>query len=298
VVHYSSGAARMAEKPVASLAPETAGLHPELSDRDFFRFCELVHRHAGIYLTPQKKELVRARLAKILRQRGLQNFREYYEQVMRDTSGAELMCFLDALSTNQTAFWRESQHFQYLAEEILPAWPPGRRQPFQGNFWSAGCSSGEEPYTLAILLMNAFPGEDLSQVKIYASDLNTQVLAQAERGIYPISRVDPLPIEWRQRFFQRGVRERQGFVRVKPEVRRLVNFFRLNLMDPLPFRENMDIIFCRNVMIYFEKETQLNLVDKFYQCLRPGGYLFIGHSESLCNHRHQFSYVKPTIYRK
>jgi chemotaxis protein methyltransferase CheR len=298
VVHYSSGAARMAEKPVASLAPVTAGLHPELSDRDFFRFCELVHQHAGIYLTPQKKELVRARLVKILRQRGLQNFREYYEQVMRDTSGAELMCFLDALSTNQTAFWREPQHFQYLDEEILPAWPPGRRQPFRGNLWSAGCSSGEEPYTLAILLMNAFPGEDLSQVKIYASDLNTQVLAQAERGIYPISRVDPLPIEWRQRFFQKGVRERQGFVRVKPEVRRLVNFFRLNLMDPLPFRENMDIIFCHNVMIYFEKETQLKLVDKFYQCLRPGGYLFIGHSESLCNHRHQFSYVKPTIYRK
>ncbi len=142
------------------------------------------------------------------------------------------------------------------------------------------------------------PSPPLSQVKIHASDLNTQVLTQAQRGIYPTSRVEPLPPEWRRRFFQKGVRERQGFVRLKPEVRQLVNFFRFNLMDPLPFREEMDIIFCRNVMIYFERETQVNLVNKFYQCLRPGGYLFIGHSESLCNHRHQFSYVKPTIYRK
>jgi len=168
----------------------------------------------------------------------------------------------------------------------------------RGKLSSAGCSSGEEPYTLAIMVMTAFPGEDLSQVKIYASDLNTQVLTQAERGIYPLSRVEPLPPEWRRHFFQKGVRDRQGFVRVRPEVRQLVNFFRFNLMDPLPFREEMDIVFCRNVMIYFEREIQVKLVNKFYECLRPGGYLFIGHSESLCNHRHQFSYVKPTIYRK
>ncbi len=297
-MEYSSGAAHIAEKPVAALASAAVGPSPELSDSDFFRFCQLVHQHAGIHLTSQKKDLVRARLMKILRHRGLQSFREYYDQVMRDPSGAELMCFLDALSTNQTAFWREPKHFEYLAKEILPTWSAEPRTALKRNLWSAGCSSGEEPYTLAFLMMNAFPGEDLSQVKIFASDINTQVLAQAERGIYSISRVEPLPPEWRQRFFQKGVRERQGFVRVKPEVRRLVNFSRHNLMDPLPFRENMDIIFCRNVMIYFEKETQVKLVDKFYQCLKPGGYLFIGHSESLCNHQHRFNYVKPTIYRK
>jgi chemotaxis protein methyltransferase CheR len=298
VVQHPSSAANLAEKPVAALAPMAVGQGPELSDSDFFRFCQLVHQHAGIHLTSQKKELVRARLMKILRQRGLSTFREYYEQVMRDSSGAELMSFLDALSTNQTAFWREPNHFEYLSAEILTAWQAERRTSLKRNLWSAGCSSGEEPYTLALLMLNAFPGEDLSQVKIHASDINTQVLSQAERGIYPINRVEPLPPEWRRRFFQRGVGERQGFVRVKPEVRHLVNFFRLNLMDPLPFRENMDIIFCRNVMIYFEKETQVKLVDKFYQCLKPGGYLFIGHSESLCNHQHQFNYVKPTIYRK
>jgi chemotaxis protein methyltransferase CheR len=257
-----------------------------------------VHQHAGIHLTAEKKELVRARLMKILRQRGLKNFREYYEQVMNDSSGAELTSFLDALSTNQTAFWREPKHFQFLAAEILPSWPAERRQPLRVNFWSAGCSSGEEPYTLAFLVKEAFPGEDLSRVRIFASDLNTQVLAQAELGIYPISRLEPLPAGWQRRYFQKGVRDRQGFVRVKPEVRRLVQFFRFNLMDPFPFQERMDIIFCRNVMIYFEKETQVKLVEKFHQCLRPGGLLFIGHSESLCNHQHRFRYIKPTIYQK
>jgi chemotaxis protein methyltransferase CheR len=298
VVHFPGDAPRTMEKPSVALAVGTIGMNPELSDSDFFRFCQLVHQHAGIHLTAQKKELVRARLTKILRQRGLKDFREYYDQVMRDKSGTELTCFLDALSTNQTAFWREPKHFQYLGEEILPAWPQERRRPFRGTFWSAGCSSGEEPYTLALMVMNAYPQEDLSQVKIYASDLNTQVLAQAERGIYPISRVKPLPPKWRRRFFQKGVGERQGYVRVKPEVRRLVKFFRFNLMEPLPFREEIDVIFCRNVMIYFEKETQVKLVENFHHCLRSGGYLFIGHSESLCNHQHRFNYVKPTIYRK
>jgi chemotaxis protein methyltransferase CheR len=288
----------MADNTLTAIGPGIIGASPELSERDFFSFCQLVHQHAGIHLTAEKKELVRARLTKILRQRRLQTFRDYYDKVVADDSGVELTCLLDAISTNQTAFWREPKHFEYLSEEILPVWPRERRRPLRGKLWSAGCSSGEEPYTLAILIMAGFPEEDLSQAKIYASDLNTQVLAQAERGIYPISRVDPLPPEWRRRFFQKGVGDRQGFVRVKPEVRHLVNFFRFNLMDQPPFREELDIIFCRNVMIYFEKETQVKLVNKFYDCLRPGGYLFIGHSESLCNHRHQFSYVKPTIYRK
>ena len=275
-----------------------AAAGPELTDAEFFRFCRLVHGHAGIHLTPQKRELVRARLSKILRARSLKSFQEYYELVLADKSGAELANLLDALSTNLTAFWREPAHFQYLAREILPAWKTAGRQPPRRTLWSAGCSTGEEAYTLAMLLLDAFSGEDLSRCKIYASDINTQVLAQAERGIYPISRVEPLPADWPRRFFQKGMRQHEGFVRVKPEVRQLVHFFRLNLMDPFSFRERLDIIFCRNVMIYFEKQTQGHLVEKFYHCLKPGGYLFIGHSESLCNHPHRFTYVKPTIYRK
>ncbi len=271
---------------------------PELTDPEFFRFCRLVHGHAGIHLTAQKKELVRARLTKILRNRGLKSFQEYYEIVLADRSGAELAGLLDAISTNLTSFWREPAHFQFLAQEILPSWPRNLRQPRRANLWSAGCSTGEEPYTLAMVMLDAFAGEDFSRVKIYASDINTQVLAQAEAGVYPFSRAEPLPVAWQRRFFQKGVRHRQGLVRVKPEVRSLVHFFRLNLMTPFPFGEEMDVIFCRNVMIYFEKETQVTLVEKFYHCLKPGGYLFIGHSESLCNHQHRFTYVKPTIYRK
>jgi len=275
-----------------------AGAGPFLSDADFFNFCQLVHRHAGIHLTSQKKELVRARLMKILRRRGLVSFRDYYEKVQADRSGAELTCLLDALSTNQTAFWREPAHFLHLAQEIIPAWQRDRRGRGGRRLWSAGCSSGEEPYTLAMIILDSFPRTDLSRLKIFASDLNTQVLAQARRGVYPLCRVEPLPPEWRRRFFQRGVGKCEGLVRVKPEVLELVKFFHLNLMDPFPFQEELDVIFCRNVMIYFERDTQGKLVDKFHRCLKPGGYLFIGHSESLCNHRHGFSYVKPTIYRK
>jgi chemotaxis protein methyltransferase CheR len=292
----ADGALLKSGKPLVTWPPAPAA-GPELSDAEFFRFCRLVHRHAGIHLTAQKKEMVRARLMKILRVRALKSFQEYYELVLADKSGAELAGLLDALSTNLTAFWREPGHFQYLAQEILPDWPQGR-EPLRKILWSAGCSSGEEPYTLAMLLLDAFSGRDLSGVKVYASDLNTQVLAQAERGIYPFSRIEALPPEWRRRFFQKGIRDRTGYVQVKLEVRRLVHFFRFNLMDTFPFREKADVIFCRNVMIYFEKNTQIKLVEKFHQALKPGGYLFIGHSESLCNHQHRFKYVKPAIYRK
>jgi chemotaxis protein methyltransferase CheR len=285
------------EKMAPTACPPGCKLGPTLSDADFFRFCRLIHRHAGIHLTAQKKELVRARLMKILRVRSLKSFQEYYEQVLADKSGVELANLLDAISTNLTAFGREPGHFQYLTQEILPGWSQGRG-PLRRNLWSAGCSTGEEAYTLAMTLLDAFPKEDLSKVKIYASDLNTQVLSQAEQGIYVLSRVNPLSEEWRRRFFQKGVREREGYVRVKPAVRSLVEFFRFNLMEPFPFRAEMDIIFCRNVMIYFEKKTQVELVEKFFHALKPGGYLFIGHSESLCNHQHLFNYVKPAVYRK
>lgn len=269
---------------------------PNLTDAEFTQLSQLVHRHAGINLSPQKKELVRSRLTKILRTRGIPNFRDYYHLVLHDSSGAELAQLLDAISTNLTAFWREPRHFEFLGQELLPSM--GRKGPLRWRFWSAGCSSGEEPYTLAMVVLNFLKGTDPSGVKIHASDINTQVLAQARKGIYPMVRVDPLPTEWRRQFFQKGVNRWDGFVRVKPEVRQLVEFFRLNLMESFPFKEEFDVIFCRNVMIYFEKATQTQLINKFYQCLKPGGFLFIGHSESLCNINHRFAYVKPTIYRK
>ena len=279
-------------------APGVAVMMPELSDKEFNQLSQLVYQHAGIHLPPQKKELVRSRLTKFLRSRKLTSFQEYYRQVLDDSSGLELINLLDAISTNMTAFWREPKHFEFLGQELIPTLRHKCKGAPQWRFWSAGCSSGEEPYTIAMVLMNALLDKELSGIKIYASDINTQVLNRAQQGIYPLARVEPLSQEWRRRFFQKGVNQWQGYVRVKAEVKQLVEFFRLNLMEPFPFKEEFDVIFCRNVMIYFEKATQTELVKKFYQCLKPGGYLFIGHSESLCNISHQFAYVKPTIYRK
>ncbi len=271
---------------------------PELSDGDFSNFCRLIHRYAGIYLPSQKKELVRGRLLKLLRERGLTSYQDYYRCILADRSGWELTQLLNAISTNQTAFWREPAHFFYFSQEILPQWQRQRRGDLRWRLWSAGCSSGEEPYTLAMLLLDALAPEEVKKIKIYASDLNTQVLSQAERGIYPEARIDPLPPKWRRRYFQKGYGQREGCVRVQPEVRNLVQFFHFNLMAPFNFPEEFELIFCRNVMIYFDKPTQAAVVEKFYRSLRPGGYLFLGHSESLCNLQHRFTYMKPTVYRK
>ncbi|MDI6852457.1 MAG: protein-glutamate O-methyltransferase CheR [Deltaproteobacteria bacterium] len=271
---------------------------PEISEKEFLSLRRLIHRQAGIHLSPQKKELLQARLAKIIRSQGLRSYQDYYRRVMADDSGRELCQLLNAISTNQTAFWREPAHFQLLSQEILPAWRQQRRAGLCWRFWCAGCSSGEEPYTLAMVLLENLSPEEVKNVRIYASDLNTQVLEQARQGIYPAARTAPLPLGWQTRFFQKGVGRQEGFVRLKPQVRELVEFFHLNLMDDFAFREEIDLIFCRNVMIYFDKETQAGVVEKFYRSLRPGGYLFLGHSESLCNIRHHFTYVKPTVYRK
>lgn len=298
MVTFARGKTRQTGGEQASGAPGLGLIMPDITDAEFNQLSQLVYQHAGIHLPPQKKELVRSRLTKFIRNRKLASFHEYYQQVLQDTSGLELINLLDAISTNMTAFWREPKHFEFLGQELLPALRQKCKKAPQWRLWSAGCSSGEEPYTLAMVLLNAEPNKDMSGVKIYASDINTQVLNQAHRGIYPLSRVEPLSKEWQRRFFQKGVNQFEGYVRVKPEVKQLVEFFRLNLMESFPFKEDFDVIFCRNVMIYFEKSTQTELVRKFHQCLKPGGYLFIGHSESLCNISHQFAYVKPTIYRK
>ncbi len=271
---------------------------PELSPREFARFRQLVHRHAGISLSEQKRELVQGRLAKILRERGLASFQEYYELVAGDASGVELAGLLDAVSTNQTAFWREPAHFQFLLDELFPAWRRERRGNLAWRLWSAGCSTGEEPYTLAMVLQESLPETEVQGCAILASDLNTQVLATAQAGVYPAERLSPLPLPWRRRYFLQGTGRWQGHFRVKPALRQRVKFFRFNLMDRFPFQEELDVIFCRNVMIYFDKQTQAELVSKFLGSLKPGGYLLIGHSESLCNLKHRFTYIRPAIYRK
>ena len=269
---------------------------PDLSDDDFRSFKSLIYNKCGICLHEGKKELVRARLNKRLRQRGIKTFKDYYQFLTNEDDGEELVVMLDAISTNKTSFFREIKHFDFLEEHVFPSYAAGnlgRRL----RFWSAACSSGEEPYTLAISLLENL-GSANFDIKILATDISTKVLGDAQRGIYTADRIEDIPKPLIRTYFQQGQGRQVGFYRVKPNLRNIISFKRFNLMDKFPFNTVFQFIFCRNVMIYFDKKTQEKLVNKFYQCIVPGGYLMIGHSESLTGVKHPFKYIQPSVYLK
>jgi chemotaxis protein methyltransferase CheR len=206
---------------------------------------------------------------------------------------------LDAISTNLTSFFREPKHFAFLEEKALPTVADnGGSRNRQLNIWSAGCSSGEEPYTLSICLHEFAENRPGLNFKILATDISTRMLTTAGNGVYQDSQVQSIASGVLRKYFQRGQGKWAGHYRLKPFVRKSIEFMRLNLMEPFPFGSKFQIIFCRNVMIYFDKQTQGRLVNKYYDCLEPGGFLFIGHSESLMGTEHRFKYVQPTIYQK
>ena len=275
-------------------------LSTELSDRDFRRFSALVYEKCGINLHHGKKELVRARLAKRLRETGFKNFNAYYRFVTQEDNGDELVKMLDAISTNLTSFFREEKHFHFLKQVVFPTFVAGKnRAGFRkARFWSAGCSTGEEPYSLAILLLEYFGKNPNFDARILATDISTKVLAQAKRGVYPAVRLENIPANVVRKYFQRGYGDQEGYFRVKPPLKKMVKFNQFNLMEPLPFKEAFNLIVCRNVMIYFNKKTQQALVDKFYNTLLDGGYLFIGHAETLTGIEHRFKYVRPSVYHR
>lgn len=261
----------------------------ELSPQQFGQISETVRTVAGIRLPPGKETLVRSRLAKRLRALGLDGFEAYLAHVDGDESGAELKEMVDALTTNKTSFFRESAHFDYLAEEVLPELP-GRGEL---RLWSAGCSSGEEPCTLAMVL-----AEHLSSglsARILATDISGHSLAAARAGVYSAAVAETIPDRLRRRYMERLSDERY---RVVERLRGMTRFARLNLMGTWPMRGPFDVVFCRNVMIYFERETREQLVARFHGLLRDGGYLFVGHSESLTGLTHDFEYVQPAVYRR
>ncbi|MEW6263761.1 MAG: protein-glutamate O-methyltransferase CheR [Thermodesulfobacteriota bacterium] len=272
----------------------------DLSDREFQAFSELVHAKAGINLHSGKKELVRARLAKRIREGGFAGFDDYYQYVIEDDSGEELILLLDAISTNLTSFFRESQHFTFMIERFLPelAQARAKKNDRRLRIWSAGCSTGEEPYSIAIVILEHSPYFAAGDVRILATDLSTKVLAEAHQAVYQANRMTDVPQLLLRKYFQKGQGRWSGWYRVKNTVRRLVAFKRLNFIQPFPFRRPFDLIFCRNVMIYFDKKMQAELVAKLHQALNEGGYLFIGHSESLGGFNNLFKYIQPTIYRK
>lgn len=272
----------------------------ELTESQFQQFSRMIYELSGINLHEGKKSLVCARLAKRIREGRFESFGKYYNYVMNDKSGEEVVHLLDCISTNLTYFFREEQHFGFLTEKALGEilLRKERMRDRELRCWSAGCSSGEEPYSLAITVAEAlerFPG---FKVKIYATDISTRALAAGVRGIYSEQKVAKIPIDLKRKYFQKGYSSWEGHFKVKKDIRSKISFFRLNLMEPFPFEHPLDIIFCRNVMIYFDRPTQEKLIDRLHDHMEEGGYLFVGHSESLTGITHRFRYVMPSVYVK
>lgn len=269
-------------------------IQTDCTNEQFEEISSMVHQLAGINLHDGKKELVKARLAKRIRQLQLRNLNEYIAYVRGDTSGRELVAMLDALSTNLTYFFREPKHFDFLRDEILPKLIERRKI----RIWSAGCSSGEEPYSIAMLLMESVPSPASVDIRILATDLSTRVLAVACRGEYGQDAFRDTPPLLVHKYFQPLQTQPQRIYKVSPNLRKMIHFARLNLMESWPMKGPFDVIFCRNVMIYFDKPTQNQLVNRFYTLLTDGGALLLGHSESLTGTNHKFQYRQPATYMK
>jgi len=261
----------------------------DFTARDFARVRELIYRKAGISLSESKREMVYSRLARRLRARNLNSFSHYLDMLERGDDMDEWQAFTNALTTNLTAFFREAHHFPVLAEHIRKATPPL-------SIWCAAASTGEEPYTIAMTVCEAF-GSLTPPVSIVATDIDTNVLEAAASGVYPMERVDKMARDRLKRFFLRGKGERTGYVRVRPELRQLVTFRQLNLLAPAwPVRGPFDAIFCRNVMIYFDKPTQAMILDRFVPLMKPDALLFAGHSENFMYASNAFRLRGKTVY--
>ena len=267
------------------------------SNEDFEALRRLVKELTGINLTDQKRELVYGRLARRLRALHLRTFAEYRDLLASD-GGKEIGEFCNAITTNLTSFFRESHHFDYLREHVLQARAANRAGSCRLRIWSAGCSTGEEPYSLAMTVLEALPDLRTWDIKILATDLDSDVLAKAQRGIYAPDRVRPLGPQRLSRFFV----ERRGkdgpVYEVAPELMSLITFRQLNLMHSLPMKGPLDAIFCRNVVIYFDKDTQRELFARIAQLQRPGDTLFLGHSESLFKVSDSYAPIGKTMYRR
>jgi chemotaxis protein methyltransferase CheR len=266
-------------------------------EEDFAALRELVKTHTGIHLTEQKRELVYGRLSRRLRALGLDSFRAY-RQILERGDSDELVQFCNAITTNLTSFFREAHHFEYLREQVLRSRAAAALGPRRLRFWSAGCSSGEEPYSLAMTIYESLPEARRWDIKILATDLDTEVLARGERGVYDEERVRGLPAARLERFFRDDRHGKSVRYAVTQELRDLITFRELNLMRALPMRGPFDAIFCRNVIIYFDKDTQRELFARIAQLQRPGDLLFLGHSESLYRVSDAYTLVGKTIYRR
>lgn len=275
-----------------------------LADRDFQRLSEFIESRLGVKMPPAKKTLLESRLQKRLRALQLDSFKEYCDYVFSpEGMNDELIHMIDLVTTHKTEFFRESEQFEFLLRTALPDlvtnYDAGLKDPLA--IWSAGCSTGEEPYTLAMVLSEfkeRCPMKGFDFI-IIASDISQRVLDVAKRGIYDDEKIGPIPMELRKKYLLKSKDRSRGLVRFVPELRSKLRFRVLNFMDTdFCFREPLDIIFCRNVVIYFDKETQERLFMRFYNCLKYGGYLFIGHSETMSGMTLPYTRVSNSVYRK
>jgi chemotaxis protein methyltransferase CheR len=273
----------------------------KINDREFQRFSSLIYDRVGIQLPPGKKTMLEARLQKRLKTLSIDTFEDYAQYVFSpEGQQMELVHLIDVVTTNKTDFFREAAHFDYLTQKALPAlMQTGKGRGSEIRLWSAGCSSGEEPYTLAMVLSDFAAAHHGFRYSILASDISTRILETAQAAVYPKERTDCIAMNYKKNYLLRSKDRSRGLVRVCPEIRSRVTFRRINFMDPdLGIAEKMDVIFCRNVVIYFDKPTQQELMRKFHRQLRPGGFLFLGHSETLNGINTDFTTVGSTVYQK
>ncbi len=267
-----------------------------IKDKEFKQFADYVKQNYGINFKHEKKSLIEGRLGQVMTQLGFDCIRDYLDYVKADKTGQAEATMLNKITTNHTYFMREPAHFYYFRDKVLP-YLEATVKDMDLRIWSAACSSGEEPYTLAMLIDEYFgPKKSFWDAKILATDISANVLGQARQGVYSNEKIKPLPGHWQKKYFKKYDAEKSI---ISEKMRQEVIFSNFNLItSSFPFKKKMHVIFCRNVMIYFDNPTKDRLIEQFYDLTQPGGFLFIGHSESLDREKTRYKYVMPSVYRK
>ncbi len=266
-----------------------------LEDRDFQRLVNYIHSNYGIDLS-QKRQLIIGRLSSVVQEMGFTSFEQYTDHILNKHLSADIEVLLNKLTTNYTFFMREKAHFDYLKGTILP-WVESTKKDKVLSIWSAGCSFGHEPYTLSMITKDYFEKKSGKwDTRVLATDISQNALSNAMRGVYPKGALAEVPDEWKKKFFRMSPNGND--YEVTQDLKANVIFRKFNLMDKISFKLKFDVIFCRNVMIYFDKETRDALTKRFYDATNPGGYLLIGHSEGLNDNTHGYEYVASAVYRK
>jgi chemotaxis protein methyltransferase CheR len=287
---------------MASPNPAAAAADPprefSFSESDFTFMKGFAYQHAGIALSDSKRNLVYGRLSRRLRALGLTSFRDYRDR-LENGDGSEIERFINSISTNLTKFFREEHHFTHFGTHVAQAFarPDAKHGGRRLRVWSAGCSTGEEPYTIAVVLRREIPDIGRQDIRILATDIDTDVLAKASRGEYPVESLENIPDPY-CKYFEKSEDEDSPNITVEREARSLISFRQLNLLEPWPFKGPFDAVFCRNVMIYFDGPTKAKLIERFTKMVKPGGWLYIGHSESLLGAHPGLHLEGRTIYRR